>query len=156
MSVKKFALILLSNAFLFSCSSFISDANNKDKSDSKPNIVGGACEYNKIKGKVTILSITPADAKEQNCSADSVVVQYKFTPSNPDDLKKYKFPDFSDTRTFLVSSSGKNPDKKWIEKFEVKVGNTYDATRDEITTGTCTPYMIMIPELEKTSSVFCE
>lgn len=156
MSVKKLVLIVLSNTLLFSCSSVISDANNKDKNETKPNIVGGACEYNKIKGKVTITSIKPADSSQQNCSKDSVVVEYKFAPTNPDDVKKYKFPDFSDTRTFVVSSSGKNPDKKWIEKFEVKVGNTYDATRDEITTGTCTPYMIMVPELEKTASVFCE
>lgn len=152
MFLKKILSLTLSSTLLFSCSSVINENKNND---SKEPIVGGSCEYNKIKGKITITSIKSSNESDQNCSNDSVVVEYKFIPSNPEDVKNYKFPSYSDTQKFLVGGSSKNPDKKWIEKFNVKVGNTYDATRDEITKGTCTPYMIVVPELEKTALDFC-
>ncbi len=103
------------------------------------NAIGGGSSYRSISGKATITEIK--NINDATCP-DSVQVYFDFKPNNADDIKTYKFPNFPDTHAPLYSNH--YPSRAWVVRKNIKIGDIYTANREEIITGTSTPYSFNI------------
>jgi hypothetical protein len=96
------------------------------------NGVGKGGQYKDIPGKATIKEIKSVTG---SCP-DSVDVVFDFKPDEPDAIKKYYYPNFSDTGERMFTNLA--PSRAWVEKKGIKVGNVYPAKRSEMIPGTGT------------------
>ena len=104
----------------------------------KSQTVGGPCTYNKIPGVITIIALESAPGNENNCK-DAVKVVFRFTPTDPAAEKKYAFPNWSDEKQVFTVGGGTNPNRDWVKSKGMTVGAKFEASRNEILSGTCTP-----------------
>ena len=109
--------------------------------------VGGPCIYDKIPGTITINSIEPAPENESNCK-DAVKVTFIFTPTDPAAKQHYSYPGWSDEDQAFTVGGGTNPNRDWVKGKGIRVGNRYDATRNEIRSGTCTPVLFQFTSID--------
>lgn len=120
--IKKYIILLF--PFLLSCTG-----------------IGQGGTYNEFKGKAVITKIEKTGNTSPNCP-ETVNIFLNFTPDNPNDIKNYRF-------DYLKDQNAKEfyePSIKWIERKGIKVGDTFNATRFEIVTGTSTPAYIQITD----------
>ncbi len=86
---------------------------------------GGDCTYDTVTGTVTVISIDPpSGVANPTCSSGARYAYYQWTTNGP-----AKYPDYD---RILVTDS-------CIASSGLKVGETFQVTREEITKGTCTP-----------------
>lgn len=106
--------------------------------------VGSSGKYKEIPGKITITEIK--NIINARCS-DSVQVYYDFIPDDPNAVKNYLFPNFSDTHNELYNNYDA-PSRSWTIRKNINIGNTYPATRYEILpgTGTSAPFGISVKD----------
>lgn len=109
--------------------------------------VGGPCSYAKIPGVITITAIEPAPGDENNCK-DAVKVFFTFTPTDPAAGKKYAFPNWSDEKQVFTVGGGANPNRDWVKSKGMTVGAKFDASRNEILSGTCTPVIFEFTSID--------
>jgi hypothetical protein len=111
--------------------------------------VGGPCTYNKIPGVITIMALEPAPGDENNCK-DAVKVIFSFAPADPTAAKKYASPNWSDENRVFRVGGGANPNKDWVKRKGMTVGATFEASRNEILSGTCTPVVFEFTSVDVT------
>ena len=111
------------------------------------NRVGGPCTYTKIPGTITIDSIEPAPENESNCK-DAVKIRFTFTPTDGTARRHYAYPGWSDRDRVFRVGGGTNPNRDWVKDKGIRVGNRYDATRNEILSGTCTPVLFQFTSID--------
>jgi hypothetical protein len=109
-----------------------------------PAVVGGACAYRDVPGKVTVERIENPAPTDNNCSADPMRVVLRFHATESSAAR----PD-QDTG-HLTLFDGKNPPKACFETAGIRVGAEFAAKRREITSGTCTPRILEpdVPRLD--------
>lgn len=110
--------------------------------------VGGACEYNQIEGTAVITSIEDAPADEYNCPVNPKKVLFTFIPNDPNAPDNYQFKNVLDSIQDISINAGRNPSLIWIEQNGLAVDNVYVCTREEITSGTCTPVVFTFQDLD--------
>ena len=109
--------------------------------------VGGPCKYAETRGEAIITRIGPVPAGEYSCK-DGVEVVFDFHPDDANAKSKYRLPSFSDQERRFKVLGGANPPRQWVEKMGISPGKRFKAIRMEIKSGTCTPVIYKIPELD--------
>ncbi|MDD4912406.1 MAG: hypothetical protein PHP57_08940 [Sideroxydans sp.] len=100
---------------------------------SSPMIVGGPCSYTTTQGMATITAL--------KTQADGIEVQFNFQAN---DSHAAAIP--ADMHNHLTLSTGL-PTSQWVTAQKLVVGSQIPAHRQEIQTGTCTPYIYEFPTL---------
>jgi len=118
-------------------------ACNTDSTNSNDNtVIGGPCDYEDTAGVATIVSVEPAGTNGLNCGDDAVEIVFDFTPDDP------AAADLAETGLFVAVSEGVNPDRAWAEDEGLTVGSEHPALRVDITSGTCTPLMFTLTDVD--------
>jgi hypothetical protein len=130
--------------------------SESEKSTDTNKMVGGPCTYTEFRGTATITTIEDAPADDYNCANNPKLVSYSFTPNEAEASSDYKFTNVADSDQSLKILGGKNPAQTWLESNGVQIGNTYTCVRAEIQSGTCTPVIFTIKDLDLTNSAGCD
>ena len=130
--------------------------SESEKSPDTNRMVGGPCTYTEFTGTATITAIEDAPADDFNCANNPKLVRYTFTPNAAEASSDYAFTNVADTDQSLKILGGKNPAQKWLENNGVQIGKTYACVRAEIQSGTCTPVVFTIKDLDLTNSTGCD
>ena len=146
MSLPKYLSVLL---FI----SFVACTNPESENSDTNRMVGGLCTYTEFTGTATITAIEDAPADDYNCANNPKLVSFTFTPEASSD---YAFNNVADTDQSLKILGGKNPAQTWLENNRVEIGNTYACVRAEIQSGTCTPVIFTIKDLDFKNSAGCD
>ncbi len=134
---------LLSLGLIIGCGS---DSDN-DSDEAEPPIAGGTCEYTSVSGVATIVSVEAAGSDETNCSNDPVKVTFSFVPDDATATQSYTITYISDDSIELQVSSA-NPPSEWVQAEGLTVGSEHPCVRKEITSGTCTPLIFELTDVD--------
>ena len=135
--------IILANAFYPGSSMAVDLAEER----STPKVVGGQCEYIRYKGKATIISI-----REKKMPRDYVGPSYenyevKFSFFSDEEIKeaygKVKGREYS-----LMLDNSWYPGPKFLEKYGLETGKSFECYLKVITRGTCTPVLFEFPTID--------
>ena len=107
-----------------------------------------------VSGSPTAIEDAPAD--DYNCANNPKLVRYTFTPEAAEASSDYAFTNITDKDQSLKILGGKNPAQTWLENNGVQIGNTYACVRAEIQSGTCTPVVFTIKDLDLMNSTDCD
>jgi hypothetical protein len=129
-------IIFLSSLTIISCTS----ANSEQ-------LDGGPCDYQRYSGSAIIAEIVPAPSGDYNCANQPMRIKFIFIPDDSTASAKYRFNQWSDTCQYLRINAGCNPSFAWVDKNNIKAGNTYKCFRCEETKGSCTPVVFEFPEI---------
>jgi hypothetical protein len=97
--------------------------------------IGGPCSYSSTPGTANITSIAT--------DTNGVAASFVFTPTDPNATPKYGE---GNNGTFYTGT-GSLPSAGLLSINGITVGATFPAVREEITTGTCTPWLYTFPTL---------
>jgi len=112
-----------------------------------PRVLGGPCEYKQYKGKATIVAIRKKEMPENygRPSYESHEVKFSFSPE--EEIKEsYGKVEGREYRMMLNNSSYPGP--KFLEKYEIEVGKSFDCYLKVIIRGTCTPVLFDFPTID--------
>lgn len=115
--------------------------------DSRDRQIGGACEYHRIYGRVTITDVRDADPNANNCK-DAVEVVFTFFPDEPSAQEHYRFAEHPDAGQYLRVGAGMNPPRSWARSKGLVKGAIHRCIRSEIVKGACTPVTFTFPDLD--------
>jgi hypothetical protein len=118
-------LAIFVSVLIISCGT----GNNND------DVIGGPCTYNNIPGTANIISIGTVTG--------GVAVSFVFTPTDPNVTPKYG----EGNNGTLFTAGGSLPSAGLISLNGITLGETFPAVREEINTGTCTPWLYTFPTL---------
>lgn len=106
-------------------------------------LAGGECEYKQYKGWAKIVSITPK-GKPHNYSHEIYEVRFSFT-SNQE--VKEKHGRTNGKKFVLLLNNSKYPGPKFLESYDIQVGNIFECYMKVIVKGTCTPVIFEFPTI---------
>ena len=123
-------------------------------------IVGGPCEYEWIRGRSNIVSITKTKASRAQsvlkggAGYEGYDIEFRFTPDKPVKPTKRWTEDavngiLQKDHTFLLANSW-YPGPEYIKKYSISQGAVYPCRMGLITKGTCTPVVFKIDDFDAT------
>jgi len=130
-----------------------SSLEKEDTSDIEKLFVLGNCEYNGFSGTAQIINIDIINQEE-------IAIVFNFVLQNPEDESSYRFPNFPDNeyrKRIIVSPDNSNiiiTETAVIQIGNIKLqsGDKLECIRLEITKGTCTPVIFLLPEIDAQSN----
>ena len=105
---------------------------------------GGNCEYEKHKGVAQIISITSLK-KSKRQSKDQYAVNFSFTPEM---ITKDVLQHTEGKRFVLLLKNSTYPGEKFLDRYNIKVGNTFESHMYLIVKGTCAPRYFEFPTIK--------
>lgn len=108
---------------------------------------GGPCTYADTPGVATVISVEAADPGDLNCSNDPVEVVFDFRP-----LDSWQG-GLAASAVRLTISEGVNPPSEWVEQEGLVVGSQHTCMRRDIISGTCTPWLFKLMDVDETSAI---
>jgi len=134
-TIVTFSILLI----IADCSGSIKDMDSAAESR-PPRVLGGPCEYKQYKGKATIVAVhkkeMPGDAGRS--SYDPYEVRFSFFPDEEIE-ETYGKVEGREYRMMLKNSSYPGP--KFLEKYGIEAGKSFDCYLKVIIRGTCTPVL---------------
>ena len=116
-----------------------------------PPVVGGPCQYKQYQGTATIISIYKKEmAKKARDSpyGGPFYQRYKVMFSfSPDQEIEEAWAQVEGRQFLLMLNNSHYPGPKFLEKYGIKQGKTFDCYLKVITKGTCTPVLIEFPTI---------
>ncbi|MFH1729906.1 MAG: hypothetical protein ABIA04_15945 [Pseudomonadota bacterium] len=111
--------------------------------------IGGSCSYSSNPGEIVILDIMESDLKKRkdNPCEKSFIITYKFKAKLRDNLSELA-QSIEAKELNLKFASGFYPGPKFIKKYQIEKGKIFEANLKLIEKGTCTPFIIDIPEID--------
>lgn len=115
--------------------------------------LGGPCAYNDYPGTATIVRVDKTDAsRAQGSSAsgpgyEGYEIRFRFV-TDQEIKEEWARPAAGREYLFQLANSW-YPGARYIEKYNIKKGNSYPCAFRVITSGTCTPTIFDIPALKK-------
>ena len=114
---------------------------------SAPMVFGGPCEYKEYKGKATIVSICKKELPSGygGPSYESYEVKFSFSPEEEieESFAKVEGREFT-----LKLTNSWYPGPKFLEKYGIEAGKSFDCYLKVITKGTCTPILFDFPTID--------
>lgn len=109
--------------------------------------VGGPCDYRDYPGEATIVSILPQDQSTASSAPyQGFDVRFMFSPKKP---IKEAFAQVQGNVYPLTLMNSWPPGPKFLHKYGISVGKTFDCTLKVITKGTCTPVLFDFPTINR-------
>lgn len=114
---------------------------------SAPRIVGGPCEYKQYKGQATITSIRKKEMPENygGPSYESYEVKFSFSPEEEIEEAHGQV---NQREYILMLTNSWHPGPKFLEKYRIKVGKSFECYLKVIVRGTCTPVLFDFPTID--------
>lgn len=117
----------------------------------KSPIIGGPCQYNRYQGKATIESIQPKQMAQDGLTplrGRPFAQRYEVTFSfSPDQEVKESWVQVEGKHFPLRLHNLQNPGPKFLEKYGIEQGKTFDCYLKVITKGSCTPILFEFPTI---------
>jgi hypothetical protein len=104
-------------------------------------LVGGPCEYKPYRGAAEVVSVTKIGSAE-NRWQDEYEVKCSFHPQEP---IEEPFAQTAAREFRLLVDNGANPIRRFIEQYDIKVGERIPSVLRVIVRGTCTPVLFEYP-----------
>jgi hypothetical protein len=101
--------------------------------------IGGPCEYKQYKGKATIVSI-----REKPTFDHLYEVYFSFSP---DEEIEESWVKVEGRRYLLMLNNSSYPGRKFLKKYGIKLGKTFNCYLKVITKGSCTPILFEFPTI---------
>jgi hypothetical protein len=98
-------------------------------------INGGHCEYYKITGTASIITVGGADSS--SCG-ETVEVLYNFNPDDPEEIDDRFLVNWP-LDSIRYEINGRNFPRRWVEAFGLMEGTNHRCARYRIVSGTCSP-----------------
>jgi hypothetical protein len=121
--------------------------------EAPPALVGGRCAYVDLPGTATIVSIAAtSDSKHQATieggpGYEGLEVGFEFAPRAP--IEDEAARDWAeDTHTLLLANSW-YPGPRFLAKYGIVPGQGFEAVLRIRTQGSCTPYLIDFPAIDR-------
>lgn len=108
---------------------------------------GGPCDYTDTPGVASVVSVTTADPDQLNCWNDPVQVIFDYVPDDPE------LAHLAVSGIRLAISEGVNPPAAWVEDEGLTVGSTHPCLRRDIMSGTCTPLLFELLDVDYEAGV---
>ena len=122
-----------------SCSAMDNPTKNK--------IVGGPCEYRAYPGQAKIVSINKVQLKED--ANDSSKGQYEVKFSFHPDLEiEEAYGQVEGKNYSLLLNNSSYPNPRFLRKYGIELGKSFDCYMMVITQGTCTPILFEFPTID--------
>ena len=138
--------ILFLTFFLLSTLLITSGCNwfSGEEEGSSNKLVGGECEYDEHPGTCLIISVdNPNENKALQLEEDQGYdVEYKYEPDDDVDLSQLGS-EFS-----LYLTDGRKPDQAFLDKYNIKEGESFSCQLDLITSGTCSPTVFKFDDID--------
>ena len=133
------ATVLTTLMISSSCSAMDNPTKNK--------IVGGPCEYRAYAGQAKIVSINKIQVKEDanDSSKEQYEVKFSFHPEQEIE-ETYGQVEGKNYQLLLNNSSYPNP--RFLRKYGIELGKSFDCYMKVITKGTCTPVIFDFPTID--------
>ena len=130
------------------CGALVS-ALDLEREETIPRIVGGPCEYRGYRGKATIVSVCKKerDKSRGGHSYENFEVKFSFSPE--EEIKE-SFAKVEGREYTLMLANSWHPGPKFLEKYGIEVGKTFDCYLKVITKGACTPILFDFPTIDLT------
>jgi len=134
LDIKQVFLIMPIIAFLV----FVVFSDAKMSADRR---VGGECQYHQYEGRAKIVSITKKSEIEKS-SEERYEIKFLFYPNQ--EIKE-SFAKVEGREFPLLINHNSYPGRKFLEKYDIKVGKVFDCILKVIRKGTCTPILFEFP-----------
>ena len=110
--------------------------------------VGGLCEYSKYRGKAVIVSIIPKTSSGYSAgpSYEGFEVKFRFIAEN--EIKE-AHGKVEGKEYVLTLANSWYPGPKFLQKYGIKVGKSFDCILNVITKGACTPIVFDFPDIDQ-------
>lgn len=112
-----------------------------------PRVLGGPCEYKQYKGKATIVAIRKKEMPENYGRPSYESYEVKFSFFSEEEIKEAYVKVKEREYTMMLNNSS-YPGPKFLEKYEIKAGKSFECYLKVIIKGTCTPVLFDFPTID--------
>jgi hypothetical protein len=109
--------------------------------------VGGPCEYSRYKGKAVITSITPKAMPGYHTRPLYESYEVKFRFVTQEEIKE-SYGKVQGKEHVLRLANSWYPGPKFLQKYNIEVGKSFDCYLNVITKGTCKPIIFDFPSID--------
>ena len=114
---------------------------------SAPRVVGGPCEYKQYKGQATITSIRKKELPENYGGPSYESYEVKFSFFSEKEIKE-AHGQVKGREYILMLTNSWYPGPKFLEKYRIKAGKSFECYLKVIIRGTCTPVLFDFPTID--------
>ncbi len=112
-----------------------------------PGVLGGPCEYKRYKGQATIVSIRPKESPENYGRPAEEGYEVKFSFSPEEEITAAYGKVTGREYTMMLKNSS-YPGPRFLERYDIKTGKSFDCYLQVIIRGTCTPVLFDFPTID--------
>ena len=110
-------------------------------------VVGGRCEYMRYKGKAKIVSIRKIKPPKNYTGPSYELYEVKYSFSAEEKIKK-AHENLGKKEYLLTLTNSWYPGPKFLQKYGIMTGKTFDCYLKVIVKGTCTPVIFEFPDID--------
>ena len=110
-------------------------------------VVGGQCDYRQYKGTATIVSVQRRELPDHYRGPTYEQYEVKFS-FQPDETIRERHGQVEGKEFLLLLRNSMYPGLKFLKKYGVEDGSTFDCYIKVITRGTCTPVLFEFPAID--------
>ena len=121
---------------------------------SAPRVVGGPCEYKQYKGQATITSIRKKELPENYGGPSYESYEVKFSFFSEKEIKE-AHGQVKGREYILMLTNSWYPGPKFLEKYRIKVGKSFECYLKVIIRGTCTLVLFYFPTIDLSDYFEC-
>ena len=135
-------------AIIGCCGDALVGALDLEQEKSVPRVVGGPCEYNEYKGKATIVSVCRKEREKSRGGSPYENFEVKFSFCSEEEIKESFATKVEGREYTLMLTNSWHPGPKFLEKYGIEAGKTFDCYLKVITKGACTPILFDFPTID--------
>ena len=110
-------------------------------------VVGGPCEYKQYKGKASITSIRKKEMPENYAGPSYESYEVKFSFFSEEEIKE-AYGKVKGREYILMLTNSWYPGPKFLKKYGIKIGKSFECYLTVIVKGTCTPVLFDFPTID--------
>ena len=110
-------------------------------------VVGGPCEYRAYRGHAKIISIRNKELRANADGPSNVVYEVKFSFTPHEEIRE-GYGQVEGKEYLLLLANSSYPGPRFLKKYEIKPGKTFECYLKVITRGTCTPVLFDFPAID--------
>ncbi len=140
-------IVLLATIFVIvHCSGAMRNMDSAAESRT-PRVVGGPCTYKEYKGKATIVSVSKKETPENHDRQSYQAYEVKFVFFPKESITEAHGRIEGRQYTMMLKNSS-YPGPKFLEKYGIETGRSFECFLKVITKGTCTPLIFEFPTVD--------
>jgi len=110
-------------------------------------VAGGLCEYKQYNGKATIISICKKELLNHYGGPSYESYEVKFSFSSDEKIRE-AYAKVEGKEYVLMLTNSWYPGPKFLQKYDIEVGKSFNCYLKVITKGTCTPIIFDFPTID--------